>query len=86
MEEIAGLTYESGGNEHAVISLTDGRRIIVEGGTGGIEFASGLRRVIVHVHPIATGPSHADMVMLEVTGQRSSWLYEAGGLLRFRRH
>jgi hypothetical protein len=80
VEEIARLTYESGGNEHAIVTTRGGRRLIVEGGSGGIRLGRclRLRRVLVHAHPSPpTGPSDSDKLMLRQTGQRSSWLYEA---------
>jgi hypothetical protein len=45
-----------------------------------------IRRVILHTHPLPTGPSGVDFEMLIQTGQRSSWIYElfGGGLTRFR--
>jgi len=41
--------------------------------------------VIIHTHPSTTGPSHFDFEMLNVLGQRSSYIYElfGGGLIRF---
>jgi hypothetical protein len=44
-------TYESGGLEHAIISLQSGERIIVSGGSGGIQFGNDLERVLMHTHP-----------------------------------
>jgi len=87
IHEVAELTYTSGGREHAIISLPDGRRLIVRGGEGGMTFPDGLRRVILHTHPRPTGPSPLDFQMLELTGQRSSWIYElfGGGLTKFGR-
>jgi hypothetical protein len=38
IDEVAQLTYESGGQEHAIVSLQSGDRVIVSGGTGGINF------------------------------------------------
>ena len=86
--EAAQLTYESGGLEHAIISTQDGKRLLVQGGAGGISFDGfAVRRVLMHTHPKPTGPSGVDFMMLEHTGQRSSWIYElfGGGLTRFRR-
>ncbi len=89
IRELAERTYASGGKEHAIISLRDGTRVIVKGGTGGINFApfsQNLRRVILHTHPTPTGgPSAFDFNMLNQMGQRSSWIYElfGGGLTKF---
>ena len=78
-KELAQRTYETGGKEHAIISLKDGTRQIVSGGSGGIEFGSDLKRVITHTHPSTTGPSDADFKMLEATGQTRSYIYELFG-------
>ncbi|RYG31285.1 hypothetical protein EON81_23220 [bacterium] len=86
-QEIAQLTYETEGLEHAIISLRDGGRIIVSGGRHGIHFDSRLKRVIIHTHERPTGPSPADFQMLRGTGQRHSYIYElfGGGRTRFGR-
>ncbi|CAN5680008.1 hypothetical protein BH11MYX4_BH11MYX4_50240 [soil metagenome] len=87
VQEAAQLTYESGGLEHAVISTQSGQRLLLQGGPGGMSFEGfAVRRVLGHTHPMPTGPSGADFMMLEQTGQRSSWIYElfGGGLTRFR--
>lgn len=85
IHELAELTCTTGGREHAIISLTDGRRLIVRGGEGGMTFPDGLRRVIIHTHPRPTGPSPLDFEMCELTGQHSSWIHElfGGGLTKF---
>ncbi|CAN5141189.1 hypothetical protein BH09MYX1_BH09MYX1_32750 [soil metagenome] len=87
IQEAATLTYESGGLEHAVISTQSGQRLLLQGGAGGMSFEGfAVRRVLGHTHPVPTGPSAVDFVMLQQTGQRSSWIYElfGGGLTRFR--
>jgi hypothetical protein len=85
--ELALRTYSSGGLEHAIISLQSGGRVVVSGGTGGIQFGSDLRRVLMHTHPSTTGPSAADFQMLQQTGQQHSYIYElfGGGRTRFNR-
>jgi len=85
--ELAERTYVSGGLEHAIISLQSGERVIVSGGTGGIQFGSDLQWVPMHTHPTTTGPSAIDFIMLEQTGQRHSYIYElfGGGRTRFDR-
>lgn len=85
IKELAQRTYESGGLEHAIVSLQTGTRIIVSGGKGGIQFGDDVRRIIIHTHPSTTGPSHFDFDMLDALGQRSSYIYElfGGGLTRF---
>ncbi|MCZ2341261.1 MAG: SEC-C domain-containing protein [Bacteroidales bacterium] len=90
IQELAQRTYASGGLEHAIISLRNGQRLIVSGGSGGITFEAfgvNLRRVILHTHPRVTGPSPPDFLMLQQLGQKSSWIYElfGGGLTKFGR-
>ncbi len=88
VEEMVRLTFESGGVEHAIISLKDGSRMIVRGGPGGIDFGDlPLRRVLLHTHPSPTGPSQVDFDMLDALNQRHSYIYElfGGGLTRFNR-
>ena len=87
IQELAQRTYESGGLEHAIVSLKDGRRVIVHGGADGITFGGDVKRVIGHTHPTPTGPSQPDFDMLEAFGQVHSYIYElfGGGLTRFGR-
>jgi RHS repeat-associated protein len=87
IQELAERTYTSGGLEHAIISLQNGPRVIVQGGAGGIILPSNLNRVIIHTHPFPTGPSALDFQMLEQTGQQSTWIYElfGGGLIKVPR-
>jgi hypothetical protein len=87
IRELAQSTYESEGLEHAIISLKGGGRAIVRGGSGGIQFGDDLKRVLLHTHPVTTGPSAADFRMLEQLGQRHSYIYElfGGSLSRFDR-
>jgi hypothetical protein len=87
IRELAQSTYESGGLEHAIISLRGGCRVIVRGGSGGMHFCDDVKRVLLHTHPTTTGPSHLDLTMLEQLGQRHSYIYElfGGGLSRFSR-
>lgn len=85
INEVKQLTYESGGLEHAIVSLTGGGRVIMRGGPGGMEFGSEIRRVLLHTHPTTTGPSSLDFLMLKQLRQRHSYIYElfGGGLTRF---
>jgi hypothetical protein len=80
------LTFATG-NEHAVISLTTGERLLVSGGPKGITFEGmALRRIIGHTHPYhlpATGPSKADFNALKQLRQRNSYLLEHGILTKF---
>lgn len=74
--------------EHAVVSLNDGRRVLVSGGRHGIELSNDVRRVIGHSHPWSLPPSGAsagDLDALRQLGQRSSYLLERGELTRFPR-
>ena len=79
------MRLESGGLEHAIVSLKDGSRVVVRGGSGGIQFGNDIRRVIGHTHSTSTGPSGPDFDMLRQLGQRHSYIYElfGGGLSRF---
>ena len=85
--ELAQLTYTSGGLEHAIVSLKIGERVIVSGGSGGIQFGDDLRRVLMHTHPTPTGPSAVDFRMLQQPGQQHSYICEflGGGRTRFGR-
>jgi hypothetical protein len=80
------LTFATG-NEHALVSLTTGERVIVSGGPTGIDLSGlSVRRIIGHTHPYhlaPTGPSAADFGALQQLGQRSSYLLEHGDLSRF---
>jgi hypothetical protein len=85
IRELAQATYESGGVEHAIVSLKNGTRVIVRGGSGGIHLGDDVKRVIGHTHPRTTGPSPEDFDMLRQLGQKHSYIYElfGGGLSRF---
>src|SRR5690606_10596108 len=80
------LTFATG-NEHALVSLTSGERVIVSGGPTGIDLgALSVRRLLGHSHPYhlaPTGPSAADFAALQVLGERSSSLLEHGPLIQF---
>ena len=64
VDETKRLTFTSG-NEHAIVKLADGRRVIVSGGPGGIDLPSeSVTRVFGHSHPYhlpPTGPSPSDL-------------------------
>lgn len=87
VHEVAKMTYTSDGLEHAIVSTKTGQRLIVRGGPGGIKFGQDVRRVILHTHPLPSGPSMVDLDMLTALGQTKSWIYElyGGGLSVFRR-
>jgi hypothetical protein len=82
------LTFATG-NEHALVSLTNGQRVIVSGGPTGIDLSAlNIRRLLGHSHPYhlaPTGPSPADFAALQALGQRSSYLLEHGTLTKFGR-
>jgi hypothetical protein len=82
------LTFATG-NEHALVSLANGERVIVSGGPTGIDLSAlNVRSLIGHSHPYhlaPTGPSPADFNALEALGQRSSYLLEHGTLTKFSR-
>lgn len=86
IEEAKTLTYTTG-NEHALVTLTTGERVLVSGGETGIDLSDlPIRRILGHTHPYQfapTGPSAADFSALEQLGQRSSYLLEHGELSRF---
>jgi RHS repeat-associated protein len=91
MNELKVLTFESGGSEHAIVTLKNGTRLIVRGGENGFTvaynaFGSKLRRIIVHTHYRTTGPSPEDFQTLRDLKQKYSWIYEffGGGLTKFR--
>ena len=76
---------ETTGLEYAVVSrTTGGPRVLVYGGSGGIEFSNfPIKRILGHSHPIGfSTPSRADFMLLQSLGQRSSWIYE-NTLMRF---
>lgn len=87
LEELVARTWTKE-QEHAIVSLKNGQRIMVSGGTKAINFESmseSIKRVLVHTHTNTTGPSVFDFQMLTRTGQKSSWIYEllGGGLTKF---
>ena len=84
MAEVNSLR-ETTGLEYAVVSrTTGGPRVLVYGGSGGIEFSNfPIKRILGHSHPIGfSTPSRADFMLLQSLGQRSSWIYE-NTLMRF---
>ena len=85
LDEVKGLTYETG-NEHAIVRLTGQGRALVSGGADGIELPSSVTRVIAHTHPydvVDLGASSADLGMLDALGQKSSWLVIRGIIVKF---
>jgi len=69
------------------------QRVVVRGGRDGIQFIEEggklffemdgrlvqVRRVIGHTHPRVTGPSQGDLDVLDILGQRRSYIIEIGG-------
>jgi RHS repeat-associated protein len=65
--------------EHGIVSLVDGRRVIISGGADGIDVSGlDLRRMLLHSHLPGSPPgaSAADMHLVDYYFQRSSWLME----------
>jgi len=89
VDEAKGLTW-TGRCEHALISVEDGRLLLVSGGADGLLFEERDGKVWVrvndeplrvvtlawHTHPRATGPSDHDRQFLRLLAQRSSMIYE----------
>jgi hypothetical protein len=79
INEAKALTFQTG-NEHALVKLASGERVLVSGGPGGIHFAEGsVTRIFGHTHlptDVKVGPSKADKIAIQALGQRSSWLSE----------
>ena len=88
VQELKQLTYSSG-NEHALVKLVSGERVIFADHSTGMRWAAGeITRLIIHSHPYHTpppGPSNFDFAALEFLGQPSSWLLEHGSLTKFWR-
>jgi len=94
LEEIKALVWTSA-LEHAVVKLAGGRRVLVKGGPGGIDFLvnqdetevymmmesarARIVRIYFHTHPRVTGPSDDDLRFLHILGQRRARIFEIGG-------
>jgi hypothetical protein len=73
------------GNEHAVVTLADGRRALVSGGPGGISFGEGsITRIFGHTHPTSAPPSFADKEALQILGQSKQYVYHGGEVMIVR--
>jgi hypothetical protein len=100
-KDAKALTWETA-REHAVLQIEDGRRIMVCGGTYGIELEQAapndpfgrpvhslwvsiedqpvrVMKLILHTHPLVTGPSDDDLRILQQLGQSESYLFEIFG-------
>ncbi len=88
MTEAKGITFSTG-NEVAAVSLQNGQRTLVQGGSAGISNleALGVRRVLGHTHPYGGAgpvvPSAGDFNALQQLGQRHSYIIERGQVIRF---
>ncbi len=84
--EAKGITFTTG-KEVALVKLASGERVLVTGGTGGIQFGDGvITRIFGHTHPYdlpPTGPSDFDFEALQALGQQRSYIVEHGQLIKF---
>jgi hypothetical protein len=79
VNEGKALLWESGGKEHAIVTLANGDRAIVSGGKGGIEFAEGqIQRIFGHIHPTSAPPSALDVEALRALGQSKQYVLHGG--------
>jgi hypothetical protein len=84
INEGKALTYMTG-NEHALVKLKDGRRAIVSGGPGGIDFEEGaVLRIYGHTHPTSAPHSEADVRALEELGQSQQTVLHGGQRTKVR--
>ena len=87
--EAKGITFATG-DEVAAVSLQNGKRVLVQGGAGGITNleAIGAKRVLGHTHPFGgvgpVVPSEDDVSALRQLGQTHSFIIERGQTLKFR--
>ncbi|WPQ66295.1 RHS repeat-associated core domain-containing protein [Chitinophaga sancti] len=78
VNEAKGLTWTTG-NEHAVVTLTNGERALVSGGPGGIIFKrSEVKLLFGHTHPTSAPPSSTDATALTELGQTKQYVYHGG--------
>ena len=85
INEGKSLTFATG-NEHALVKLASGERALVSGNQFGINFGTKVNRIYGHTHPFqfpASGVSAVDRAALRELGQRSSWLFEHGDMIKF---
>jgi hypothetical protein len=86
IEHGKAFTFQTG-NEHAVVKMANGERVIVSGGPGGSQLSSDVTRVFGHSDLYLlpwTGLSADDFGMFDALGKKSSWLLEHGQLIRLR--
>jgi hypothetical protein len=78
INEAKGLTWMTG-NEHAVVTLANGKRALVSGGPGGINFQAGsIKNIFGHTHPTNAPPSSADAQALGKLGQSKQYVIHGG--------
>jgi hypothetical protein len=78
INEAKARTFQTG-NEHAVVTLANGERVLVSGGPGGINFEAGsISRIFGHTHPTNALPSAADAAALRALGQSKQYVFHGG--------
>jgi hypothetical protein len=84
-DEAKALTWQTG-NEHAVVTLANGQRALVSGGSAGIEFAPGqIKNIFWHTHPMSAPPIAADVTALQQLGQSQQTVFHGGQVTKVRR-
>ncbi|WP_185147008.1 hypothetical protein [Chryseobacterium echinoideorum] len=84
VNDIKGLTWSTG-NEHAVVRLANGQKVIVSGGPGGIRFELGqIKTLFGHTHPTAAPPSGADFTALKILNQTKQYVLHGGNTTLIR--
>jgi hypothetical protein len=80
-EKVADLLVEgkwlmlSTWKEHALVTLADGSRVIVQGGRADMDLATlSVKRLIGHTHRRGRGPSIDDLNAIRTLGQRRSYI------------
>ncbi|MCP4086103.1 MAG: hypothetical protein GY745_13760 [Actinomycetia bacterium] len=87
VNEAKALTFTTG-NEHAVVKLANGDRVLISGGSGGIELTTDVTLVYGHTHPygvLSNGASPGDYAMLDALDQPFSYVIDNGEIIRFNR-
>ena len=87
VNEAKALTFTTG-NEHAVVKLASGDRVLISGGPGGIDLTTDVTLVYGHTHPygvLSNGPSPGDYAMLDALDQPFSYVIDNGEVIRFNR-
>ena len=87
VNEAKSLTFTTG-NEHAVVKLANGDRVLISGGSGGIKLTTDVTLVYGHTHPygvLSNGSSPGDYAMLDELDQPFSYVIDNGEIIRFNR-